>query len=63
MMDELDPTTVAFLTEGGYVSVEDWALDSDFTLDSTTGEWFDDSGNVADIFGAIEGAMEASGHV
>lgn len=54
----------AFLTNGGYESLEDWALDSDYTCekdDEVEWSWFDEDGNEVDIVAAIYGAMEASG--
>lgn len=61
-----NPTIAAFLADGGYLSVQDWALDSDFRYSDVSGEWYslDDLGPWSapvDIYGAIEGAIEASG--
>jgi hypothetical protein len=51
----------AFLTDGGYESMEAWMRDSDFHED-TEGNWYqDDTGLETDMEGAIEGAMEACG--
>lgn len=58
---QLDDDTKWFLLGGGYASVEEWALDSDFHRDasSPTGWSSDDGGAWADIEGAVEGAMES----
>lgn len=61
MMNELDPEIEAFLTEGGYESLEAWMADSDFTF--VDGEWLHEEGHVVDPVGTIEGAMEACGYV
>lgn len=47
-----------FLDDGGYESVEEWAQDSDYR--PTSNGWVDDNDQPVDIYGAIEGAIEAS---
>lgn len=37
-------TVTQYLIRNGYNTVEDWALDSDFTTDGK-GNWFDEQGN------------------
>jgi hypothetical protein len=68
MTTSTDHIIQAFIEDGGYASVEEWAQDSDFRYVEESGEWYsaDDNGPWAspvDIYGAIEGAIEASGFV
>jgi hypothetical protein len=56
---DFEPTTISgWLTKGGYDTVEEWMLDSDYHLD-INGDWRDDEGFGVDPIGCIEGAMEA----
>jgi hypothetical protein len=58
-MTGLPPEVVAFLTDGGYATLDDWMADSDYRQDAE-GQWFTDEGHPADPLGAVEGAMEAA---
>ena len=42
------PTIKQYLARNGYTSVEDWAIDSDFTYDPQQG-WVNDQGHPTDI--------------
>ena len=71
MTTATDHIIQAFLEDGGYETVEEWAEDSDFYQEPESGDWyvadeyFDRDGrkpepNPVNIYGAIEGAIEAS---
>ncbi len=61
-MSDLYEDPAAFLADGGYDTIEDWARDSNF--EERDGEWhYDDDFQPAgpvDIEGALHGAMEAA---
>lgn len=57
--DKRTPDLVeAYLAENGYESIEAWARDSDY-FQLANGDWTDEQGNIVDIEGCLEGAIEA----
>ena len=53
-------TIKQYLTQNGYSSVEDWAIDSDFTLGADN-QWRNDEGHVTNIVDYLH-ALLAEGH-
>lgn len=47
-------TVKQYLARNGYTSVEDWAIDSDFDYNPTTGEWVTDAGDTTTLTHIIE---------
>ena len=57
-----DPTIAAFLKDGGYDDLEEWAEDSDYFYSNVSGEWHDsDTRETVDLTEQVMAAIESSG--
>lgn len=51
----------AFLKDGGYKSITEWAKDSDYHFNPATDEWRNENGDAMSITECILGAIDACG--
>lgn len=59
-LSESERMVADYLQANEYASVEEWALDSDYTYDDDHDVWYDDERNCVDIESKIVDAIDSS---
>lgn len=59
-LSETEQVIADYLQANGYASVEEWALDSDYTYDDDHDVWYDDERTCIDIESKLLDAIDSS---